>query len=55
VFSANGYFDAVTPFFQKELTLASMPIDPSLHSNITIRKYPSGQRSMTACSPTVRR
>ncbi len=42
VFSANGYFDAVTPFFQTELTLAQMPVDPSLQSNITIRKYPSG-------------
>jgi carboxypeptidase C (cathepsin A) len=42
VFSANGYFDAVTPFFQTALTLASMPIDPSLQSNIITRRYPSG-------------
>ncbi|WP_206951353.1 S10 family peptidase [Trinickia acidisoli] len=42
VFSANGYFDAVTPFFQTALTLASMPIDPSLQSNIVTRRYPSG-------------
>lgn len=42
VFSANGYFDAVTPFFQTALTLASMPIDPSLQSNILTRRYPSG-------------
>lgn len=42
VFSANGYFDAVTPFFQTALTLASMPIDPSLQSNIMTRRYPSG-------------
>jgi carboxypeptidase C (cathepsin A) len=42
VFSANGYFDAVTPFFQTALTLASMPIDPSLQANIMTRRYPSG-------------
>ena len=42
VLSANGYFDAVTPFFQTELTLGSMPIDPSLQANIAIKKYPSG-------------
>ena len=42
VLSANGYFDAVTPFFQTALTLASMPVDPSLQSNITTKRYPSG-------------
>ena len=42
VLSANGYFDAVTPFFQTELTLQSMPIDASLQANIAIKKYPSG-------------
>lgn len=42
VFSANGYFDAVTPFFQTALTLASMPIDASLQANISTRHYPSG-------------
>jgi carboxypeptidase C (cathepsin A) len=42
VLSANGYFDAVTPFFQTALTLESMPIDPSLQANITTRRYPSG-------------
>lgn len=42
VFSANGYFDAVTPFFQTALTLASMPIDPSLQANIMTKRYPSG-------------
>ncbi|RKP51261.1 S10 family peptidase [Trinickia fusca] len=42
VFSANGYFDAVTPFFQTALTLASMPVDPSLQNNITTKRYPSG-------------
>ncbi|MGV2293280.1 peptidase S1 [Trinickia sp. YCB016] len=42
VLSANGYFDAVTPFFQTALTLASMPVDPSLQANITTKRYPSG-------------
>lgn len=42
VFSANGYYDAVTPFFQTALTLASMPIDASLQANISTRHYPSG-------------
>lgn len=42
VLSVNGYFDAVTPFFQTELTLAEMPIDASLRPNLTIRNYPSG-------------
>lgn len=42
VMSVNGYFDAVTPFYQTELTLAEMPIDPSLRQNITLKKYPSG-------------
>lgn len=42
VMSVNGYFDAVTPFYQTELTLAEMPIDPSLRQNITLKNYPSG-------------
>jgi carboxypeptidase C (cathepsin A) len=43
VFSANGYFDAVTPFFQTELTLGSILKDtPKLRSNITTKHYPSG-------------
>ncbi len=43
VLSANGYFDAVTPFHQTELTLAQMPLDPSLKSaNLTMKYYPSG-------------
>ncbi|KVU62764.1 S10 family peptidase [Burkholderia ubonensis] len=43
VLSANGYFDAVTPFHQTELTLAQMPLDPTIKAqNLTIRNYPSG-------------
>ncbi|MBV9288109.1 MAG: hypothetical protein JO288_09835 [Hyphomicrobiales bacterium] len=43
VFSANGYFDSVTPFFQTKLTLDAMPLaDPHARANLTIRNYPSG-------------
>jgi len=43
VFSANGYFDSVTPFFQTKLTLDAMPlVDPHARANLTIRNYPSG-------------
>jgi hypothetical protein len=43
VFSANGYFDAVTPFFQTKLTLDAMPlVDKKARANLTIRNYPSG-------------
>jgi carboxypeptidase C (cathepsin A) len=43
VFSANGYFDAVTPFFQTKLSLDAMPlVDKNARANLTIRNYPSG-------------
>ncbi len=43
VFSANGYYDSVTPFFQTEMTLAAMPLaDAAARANLTIRNYPSG-------------
>ena len=43
VFSANGYFNSVTPFFQTKLTLDAMPLaDPHARANLTIRNYPSG-------------
>ena len=43
VLQASGYFDAVTPFHQSELTLAQMPLDPTLKAkNLTIKNYPSG-------------
>ncbi|PCE29156.1 S10 family peptidase [Burkholderia ubonensis] len=43
VLSANGYFDAVTPFHQTELTLQQMALDPTLKAqNLTMKYYPSG-------------
>ena len=43
VFSANGYYDAVTPFFQTILTLENMPlVDAHARRNLTVRNYPSG-------------
>lgn len=43
VLSASGYFDAVTPFFQTELTLESMPLDAGLlKTNLITKRYPSG-------------
>jgi carboxypeptidase C (cathepsin A) len=43
VLSANGYYDAVTPFFQTKLTLDAMPLkDANARANLSIRYYPSG-------------
>jgi carboxypeptidase C (cathepsin A) len=42
VFSANGYYDAVTPFFQTRLTFESMPVSTGDLDRLTIRNYPSG-------------
>lgn len=42
VFSANGYFDFATPFFETEYTLAHMGLDPTLEKNIVFGYYPSG-------------
>ena len=42
VFSANGYFDFATPFFETMYTLNHLGIDPALHANITYGFYPSG-------------
>ena len=43
VFSANGYYDAVTPFFQTILNFENMPlIDKRALDNLTVRNYPSG-------------
>ena len=43
VFAANGHYDAVTPFFQTEMTLAAMPLrDARARANLTVRNYPSG-------------
>jgi carboxypeptidase C (cathepsin A) len=43
VFSANGYYDAVTPFFQTVLNFENMPLKSShARGNITTRYYKSG-------------
>jgi carboxypeptidase C (cathepsin A) len=43
VFSANGYYDTVTPFFQTRLDLDNMPLDdPDARKNLRICNYPSG-------------
>jgi len=42
LFSANGYFDFATPFFETEYTLSHMGLDPSLEKNISFGYYPSG-------------
>lgn len=42
IFSANGYFDFATPFFETEYTLAHMGLDASLEKNISFGYYPSG-------------
>jgi hypothetical protein len=43
VLSLNGYFDAVTPFFQTKIDLLAMPVDPTVaKNNLTVRNYPSG-------------
>jgi carboxypeptidase C (cathepsin A) len=42
IFSANGYFDFATPFFETEYTIAHMGLDPSLEKNVTFGYYESG-------------
>ena len=43
VFSANGYYDAVTPYFQTILNFDNMPLlDANTRRNLTVRNYPSG-------------
>lgn len=42
VFSANGYYDFATPFFETEYTMQHMGIDPSLEKNISYGYYESG-------------
>jgi carboxypeptidase C (cathepsin A) len=42
IFSANGYYDFATPFFETEYGLAHMGLDPSLEKNLTFGYYPSG-------------
>jgi carboxypeptidase C (cathepsin A) len=42
VFSANGYFDFATPFFETEYDLDHMGLDASLQKNISYGYYQSG-------------
>lgn len=43
VFSANGYYDAVTPFFQTILNFQNMPAaHAGIATTLTVRNYPSG-------------
>ena len=43
VFSANGYYNSVTPFFQTILNFENMPLDDKhAQANLAIHKYPSG-------------
>lgn len=43
VFSANGYYDAVTPFFQTILNFEKMPLkEPHARDNLAVHNYPSG-------------
>ena len=42
VFSANGYFDFATPFFETEYDLDHMGLDASLLNNISYGYYQSG-------------
>jgi carboxypeptidase C (cathepsin A) len=43
VFSASGYYDAVTPFLQTILNFENMPLmSPHARGNLRIHNYPSG-------------
>lgn len=42
IFSANGWFDFATPFFETEYTISHMGLDPKLEKNIVFGYYPSG-------------
>jgi carboxypeptidase C (cathepsin A) len=43
VFSANGYYDAVTPYFQTILNFENMPLDAEhRRESLTAKNYPSG-------------
>jgi len=47
VFCANGYYDAVTPFFQTRLDLENMQLGNKenrkrVEENLVFRNYPSG-------------
>ncbi len=42
VFSANGYYDLATPFFNTEYDLHHMLLPPSLANNVEFGYYPAG-------------
>jgi carboxypeptidase C (cathepsin A) len=42
VFSANGYFDLATPFFNTEYDIDHMDLPPDLRGNVQFGYYPSG-------------
>jgi carboxypeptidase C (cathepsin A) len=42
VFSANGWFDLATPFFNTEYDLHHMLLPPSIQPNLTFGYYPAG-------------
>jgi carboxypeptidase C (cathepsin A) len=43
VLSANGYYDAVTPFYQTTMDLQNMPLqNAAVRQNLTLQYYPSG-------------
>ena len=42
VFSANGYFDLATPFFNTEYDLHHMLLPPSIQGNVKFGYYPAG-------------
>ena len=42
VFSANGYFDLATPFFNTEYDLHHMLLPPKIAANISFGYYPAG-------------
>jgi carboxypeptidase C (cathepsin A) len=42
VFSANGYFDLATPFFETEFDLHHMLLPPSIAANVQFGYYPAG-------------
>ena len=42
VFSANGYFDLATPFFNTEYDLHHMLLPPSIAANVEFGYYPAG-------------
>jgi len=43
VFSANGYYDSVTPYFQTILNFQNMPLDSTyIAKALTVKNYPSG-------------